>query len=556
MTSAPEVTHGPANASPSRAPQPVFVAFAGGGAKGLVHVGALKALETKNVEFSGVSGTSAGAIVAALKAAGFTADDMADPAAGTTILEKLVLIDPQLATAPDLFGPGGWARVDGLRRLLRCGPRRLAVAAGLSIMWLLLCSFIVASSAGPGWAFVIWLFWMAGLSVVARWAWRILVGLSGLERFRTALGTLLSEKAFPGEIGRVVKMRDFGRAGLLPLKIVGANLSTRQLKLFSAETTPDVSVADTVAASISIPIVFRPQHIGPETFVDGGIVSNLPAWPFDEERELDPDAITLAFEIADTPPVVELLEGLSWLPAAIRTAVFGSGVLNLRAVGRSELIELRTDLDLLDFDLGKEAALKQVAESRIAADVELEMRLFTRPELYRRACEVMVETVERILDGIPVAAKLPSGERRVRVSLAMSDDGHARSVRLRYGAGYRDDLDERLLLPLDSSVVGRAWRTGIECFVTRPFDPLLSLPGRVNRYRRQQVWNGMEWVLCVPIFSDDAAEDEAPAFVVSIDCNELPAAEILPSFRDLVAELAVDSFGQLLLQLEQIGASA
>jgi NTE family protein len=135
MTSAPEVTHGPANASPSRAPQPVFVAFAGGGAKGLVHVGALKALETKNVEFSGVSGTSAGAIVAALKAAGFTADDMADPAAGTTILEKLVLIDPQLATAPDLFGPGGWARVDGLRRLLRCGPRRSCGSCSARSSW-------------------------------------------------------------------------------------------------------------------------------------------------------------------------------------------------------------------------------------------------------------------------------------------------------------------------------------------------------------------------------------------------------------------------------------
>ncbi len=350
-------------------------------------------------------------------------------------------------------------------------------------------------------------------------------------------------------------MGDCGKGGLLPLKIVGANLSSRQMTLFSAETTPHVSVADAVAASISIPVVFQPQRIEGEVFVDGGIVSNLPAWPFDEERELDPDTVTLAFEIADAPLRRQELKGLDWMPAAIRTAIFGSGALNLRAVGRSELIELRTDLGLLDFDLGKEKALKQVADSTVAAGVELELRLFTRPSLYRRACGTMVTAVEQILDGIPVAKRLPAGDRRVRVALAMRDDGHARSLRLRYGAGYRDDLDERLLLPLDASVVGDAWSSGTVCFQTNPFPPQLALQGRINRYRRQQVWREMEWVLCVPIYKVDAGVDD-PEFVVSIDCNELPDAAVLPAFQDLLSDLVIDSFGELLLQLEEIGEAA
>ena len=40
----------------------IFVAFAGGGAKGLGHVAALKALETRGAVFHGFAGTSAGAI--------------------------------------------------------------------------------------------------------------------------------------------------------------------------------------------------------------------------------------------------------------------------------------------------------------------------------------------------------------------------------------------------------------------------------------------------------------------------------------------------------------
>jgi predicted acylesterase/phospholipase RssA len=49
--------------------------FEGGGAKGLAHVGALKSIEGR-VDFVGVAGSSAGAIVAALVAVGYTADEL------------------------------------------------------------------------------------------------------------------------------------------------------------------------------------------------------------------------------------------------------------------------------------------------------------------------------------------------------------------------------------------------------------------------------------------------------------------------------------------------
>jgi predicted acylesterase/phospholipase RssA len=50
--------------------------FEGGGAKGLAHVGALKAAENRRINFHGVAGTSAGAIVASLIAAGYSSDEL------------------------------------------------------------------------------------------------------------------------------------------------------------------------------------------------------------------------------------------------------------------------------------------------------------------------------------------------------------------------------------------------------------------------------------------------------------------------------------------------
>ena len=53
--------------------------FEGGGAKGLAHAGALKAAEENEIRFVGVAGASAGAIVASLVAAGYSADELFDP---------------------------------------------------------------------------------------------------------------------------------------------------------------------------------------------------------------------------------------------------------------------------------------------------------------------------------------------------------------------------------------------------------------------------------------------------------------------------------------------
>ena len=55
----------------------IALVLAGGGAKGLYHIGVIKALEENDIPIDYVSGTSMGAIIGALYAAGYSPDEMA-----------------------------------------------------------------------------------------------------------------------------------------------------------------------------------------------------------------------------------------------------------------------------------------------------------------------------------------------------------------------------------------------------------------------------------------------------------------------------------------------
>ncbi|MCH5326390.1 MAG: patatin-like phospholipase family protein [Duncaniella sp.] len=59
----------------------------------------------------------------------------------------------------------------------------------------------------------------------------------------------------------------------LPVKICATNLNDSSKVAFS-----EGDIADCVAASCSIPIVFKPIKINGVTYVDGGVTANLPAW--------------------------------------------------------------------------------------------------------------------------------------------------------------------------------------------------------------------------------------------------------------------------------------
>ncbi len=67
----------------------IGIALSGGGARGVAHLGVLKALEEKGVNIATVSGTSAGSIVGAMYAYGYSPDAIFDILMKTSFLKKM-----------------------------------------------------------------------------------------------------------------------------------------------------------------------------------------------------------------------------------------------------------------------------------------------------------------------------------------------------------------------------------------------------------------------------------------------------------------------------------
>jgi NTE family protein len=67
----------------------IGIVLSGGAARGIAHLGVLKALLEKNIEISGISGCSAGAIVGALFAAGYSPDHIYEIVVSTNTLRAL-----------------------------------------------------------------------------------------------------------------------------------------------------------------------------------------------------------------------------------------------------------------------------------------------------------------------------------------------------------------------------------------------------------------------------------------------------------------------------------
>ena len=68
----------PESHAASRAHQSVGLVLSGGGAKGIAHIGVIQALEDHDIPIDFVAGTSMGAIVGGLYAAGYTPAEMLD----------------------------------------------------------------------------------------------------------------------------------------------------------------------------------------------------------------------------------------------------------------------------------------------------------------------------------------------------------------------------------------------------------------------------------------------------------------------------------------------
>jgi NTE family protein len=210
--------------------RPVDLVFEGGGVKGIGLAGAYRALWDHGYRSSCVAGTSAGAITAALVAAGYTGPELEEIVLGGMLSSLSKFEDPTLL---DHFGVPGQ-----------------------------LLQFLLSRGIHSGKYFLGWI--------------RELLAAKGKTKF--------------GDLRSTVESGD-NQNRAYSLQVVASDLSARRMLILPrdaghiGERPDELEVALAVRMSMSIPVFFNPVRKrgrgGRHVIVDGGLLSNYPIGLFD-----------------------------------------------------------------------------------------------------------------------------------------------------------------------------------------------------------------------------------------------------------------------------------
>jgi NTE family protein len=590
-------------------PLDVVVVFEGGGAKCVSHIGAANEIfrstndtsrsdkphsEWPKYQIRGTAGTSMGALIAALIAAGYRPEELigeremsvqsplmvgdikGQGGADTGLLCSMVRQHSGLNEFMDIFGfpfscsyrvrPKYNRLGFHFTKLLVGHPKKLL--AGASILWLSLifCSFNygisswISSHVGLSWlAVFVYVLLTIGLTVFI--GNKILKGRYSTAILANAIDKAMAKKIFPNkydELSTPYVLTDFwnylGRPAYakqvrfsdlpMDLAVVASNITNRSVQLFSNLESPDVFVADAVAASMAVPILFKPVEmtLGLATpsnsckLIDGGFVSNLPAWSFDAMRALHEDLHTLAIEISDDIGGNQNRSGLRHGPfqdfyKIVMTTVFGMRRVETRLT-RNISVPMKPTVNLLDFEMTDKQIRDHISGGEGQFRLVINLRHIKR-QLNDETCHGIGALVEQTL--LVGDAEVVAGWR-IRVSVlerAAGSNGLKTTWLYSSEGGFRKHPDDRLLYPIDSLpvqalVTGEPRLKRVQLVVptgTSKVDPILLTPRKFGpngtnpeRYRDRLMADEQDWVLCVPLFEHNIGSRTC-RLVVKIDSN-------------------------------------
>ena len=295
----------------------VALVLAGGGAKGLYHIGVIKALEENSIPIDYISGTSMGAIVGALYASGYTADEMSEIVTSGRIEEwvsgkiddsyKYLYMERE--DVPSMFSVYADIKRDTLRdrsQLNLALPHAFVNTAQIDMA---LTEIFAAASAAAS--------------------------------------------------------DDFDRL-MIPFRCIATDANRHTPVEFRSGSLPFA-----VRASMSYPILFRPvTDSDGAVLVDGGCYNNFPWQPL--EREFSPSFIIGSQCIAANEPITQN----SSVEKQIMSLVTMPTDYTLPE-GKSLLIKREVGASLLDFS-GGQATIEQGYEDALRAMPALKERLASR----------------------------------------------------------------------------------------------------------------------------------------------------------------------------------
>lgn len=542
-----------------------YAIFEGGGAKSIAHVGALRALERERQTIVGVAGTSAGAIIAALVAVGYTADEI--------FLSKDANILKALGSTPiDLLGRKGWARLRGLKARLTVSAVILILGLAIEAMTRMIARWLSLDGLtlrAIGLACI-----AIALLLICRSAWPLLSGWGMLdtrsvrrtvnEALRRKLRDHYTRLGISDPVPKTVLFDHIDPTKMrrcIPLKIVTTNVTTGALTVFDRRFA-NVPVADAVAASAALPFVFQPARIGtfsdPEdaVFADGGLVSNLPTWVFrDEKRMRERDetraggvgripiyAFTLSTPNQKTRDLRVPRDGETYsfrsvaryVRAVLSAGIFGSQAAIKDFVSDLTVINLNTDLETLDFDCSGDMA-EAAVDSAYAQAAERLRYMRLRDDLTNTALKDILATVQTM-----IAKRRGQGMPRLRVTLidpvCRSSEQDVVGFRVVAGAGMADDADDTLELDIRGKIAPAAF-TNNEAVYGMIHG---RMPGDLfmTKYEHAMMPGDLHSVIAVPIYAS-AEDSEQPRRILAVDSSD----DLADAFGDATFREALTAAG-------------
>lgn len=550
----------------------VFCVFEGGGAKGVAHVGFLKAIDSfKDYETKGFAGTSAGAIIAALAAAGWRGAELFDRIDGKNTSIALDFLnsdfDANITNLSDFLEKEDWRKLSFIKERLNAANVEesgdpvsdIGRTVGRYFGWYLFAAFFTCTIAGlylfvsifvnwPNWIALI----LAALSLITlvpavvvavllKYLSSRYAGLASLERPRQLFEALLRKKVDEAlrlknsqpTIGEVT-FSDIQRATGKSLKIVAADLENGNLKLFSNQTTPNTSVSRAVAASAAIPLLFKPIEVDERQYCDGGIVSNLPAWTFDSERLNNEDCLTITCEVSpprDLKVSRPSLRGLRLFTRVAVTTLFGGSELNTRGMLRHLPLGAWHSIRMLDFEKS-DGQIELIVNSEEQAEIQIDLE-----KRHRQSIDALHSVIKECIEnkGLSAGSLRVAYTRSVRLVDAPPVAYHLWNCR-----GFDVHPDKHITLPAEDSFLGKCLGDDKEGWFDLTDPTLLSEYQSVGGGRLSyRLPKDRAWVAVVPIPEKRAHGRVSVAVCVDSDVPCEQGKDILlPEIGDLVRKYA------------------
>ncbi len=221
----------------------VAVVLSGGGTKGMAHIGVLKALEEHNIPIDFIAGTSIGAIIGSIYAAGYSPAE----------IEELVLSEE--------FGQAATGQIDNMYRY-----------------------FYLEPEADPAW-------------INLYFGWDDRLEAQNIIRQNipsNIVSPYLMDFLFMEYLGPASAAANYHFDNLfIPFRCIVTDVQSR-----SATTMRDGSLPDAVRASMTFPFYFQPIEIDGRLMMDGGMFNNFPADVV--HVEFQPDVV-IGSVVSDNP---------------------------------------------------------------------------------------------------------------------------------------------------------------------------------------------------------------------------------------------------------------